>query len=138
MVLIFLIFFALYFGVQIIAAIITVIYYCVTKNKNIKRNYKKAVLITLIPTYLASVFFLFLFFAPYRYNDYLIYGKNYKTIEKIYGDFDDTNIGTNGSGSVEYYVDNIDIFSSVPGRYIMEFDENGTIYNMYYSGFPGG
>lgn len=137
-ILLFLILFALYFGVQVLAAVITVIYYLATKKKAKKRNHKAAVLITLIPTYLAAVFFTLLFFVPYKYNDYLVYGKNYKTVEKIYGEFDDVNIETDGSGSVEYYVDNIDIFSYVPGRYIMEFDENGKIYDMYYTGFPGG
>ena len=133
--------FALYIIVQIFAVLTAFIVCKVIKHvkQDKKINRKKVILITLIPAYFTVAVYLLILFVPYRYNDYLVCGMNYRTVEKIYGEFDDVNIKEDGSGSVEYYVDDIDMFSAeIPGRYVMEFDESGKIYDAYYRGFPGG
>ena len=127
--------------VLIIGMITCIILLCTQKAR--KQNNKCIVIAMAMDIMMILTILLYNFSHStyYKYNDWKILQTNINSIKEKYGEFDLGKITDNEKGVVAYYIytDNGPIMSdNLKHYYYIEYDENGTVYNVYDAGQPGG
>lgn len=113
-------------------------------NKKTRKQSNKGIIIGMIldiVLILTIILYNFSHSTYYKYNDWVILQSNIYIVKQKYGEFDLGEIRDNEKGRVAYYIytDNAPIMPNyLRHYYYIEYDEKGSVYNVYVAGPPGG